>query len=216
LVRCRAEKAESVARHTSDGTFPLREELDALVRYYHHLQRTHQEEPPGGSTRRHVEEKLRDVRERIERLLAEWVRDEELREKWHAYLEHHAPAPSEPGEIKPLLFRGVSDAGSIAVVRRAPDDTLAVEIDGKLEERVVADKDLAVTIPPLQLRLDDFRFTETFDASTDALDALDSFLEEGGSPPWDSASELVADGLIDLNFSATARGLRALAQNRPH
>jgi hypothetical protein len=202
-----------VARRTRDATVPVREELDALVRHYHHLQRTHQEEPRGSSARRHVEEKLIDVRERIDRLLEEWVRDEELRQEWHDYLEHHAPPPTQPPAIRPLLFAGVSDAGSVAVVRRAPDDTLAVEIDGKLELRVVADKDLAATVPPLRLRLDDDLFTETFSVSDEALGALEDFLEQGGSPPWDFASELLADGLIDVNFGVTARGRRALAQS---
>jgi hypothetical protein len=201
-----------VARRTREDTFPLREELDALVRHYHQLQRAHQEEPPGSSTRRHLEAKLLDVRERIDRLLEEWVRDEELRRGWHDYLEHHAPPPPEPAAIRPLLFAGVSDAGSLAVVRRAPDDSLEVEIDGKPEVRVVADKDLAARVPPLQLRLDDDLFTETFNVSDGALGELEDFLEQGGSPPWDYGSELLADGLIDVNFGVTPRGRRALAQ----
>lgn len=197
---------------TRDDTFPLREELDALARRYHDLQRTHQEDHPGSSPRRHAEDELLDVRERIDRLLDEWVHDDEVRQSWRSYLEHHAPAPAEPGAIHSLLFRGVSDALSVATVRRAPDDTLAVEIDGKLDERIVAEKDLAVTVPPLELRLDDRRFAETFDVSAEALDALRDFLEEGGSPPWDYASELLEDGLIDVNFGTTPRGRRSLAR----
>lgn len=54
-------------------------------------------------------------------------------------------------------------------------------------------------------------FTETFEVSTEALDALADFSERGGNPPWEHASELLADGLIDVHFALPARGRRALA-----
>jgi hypothetical protein len=191
---------------------PIREELDALVRQYHHLQRVHQEEPEGSSARRHVEKRLLDVRDRFDRLLEEWVADEDVREQWRAYLEHHAPAPSEPEAIDIVVFRGVAEAsGSVAVVRRGPD-AYSVEIDGVLADRVVADKDFGSTIPPLRFRVDGFEFDETFEASDEALDALAApFATEGEAPPWEYASELLADGLIDVEFGVTPRGRRALA-----
>jgi hypothetical protein len=196
----------------ADGLLPIREELDALVRSYHHLQRVHQEEPEGSSTRRHVEARLLDLRERIDRLLEEWVPDEGVREEWRAYLEHHAPAPSKPEAIDTVVFRGVAEAsGSVAAVRRGPD-AFSVEIDGVLTDRVVADKDFSSTVAPLRFRVDGFEFDETFDASDEALDALASFLAtEGEPPPWEYASELLADGLIDVEFGVTPRGRRALA-----
>lgn len=191
---------------------PIREELDALARHYHDVQRVHQEEPEGTSARRHVEKRLQDVRERIDRLLEEWVPDEEQREAWRAYLEHHAPEPSEPEAIDVVVFRGIGEAsGSVAVVRRGTDG-YSVEIDGTFTDRVVADKDFSSTIPPLRFRTDGFEFDETFEASDDALDALEAFLAtEGEPPPWDYASELLADGLIDVHFAETPRGRRALA-----
>jgi hypothetical protein len=199
-------------RGTASSTLPIREELDALVRNYHHLQRVHQEEPQGSSARRRVEKRLEDVRERLDRVLEEWVHDEEVREEWRAYLDRHASTPSEPEAIDIVVFRGVAEAsGSVAIVRRGPD-AYSVEIDGVLTDRVVADKDLSPTVPPLRFRVDGFEFDETFEASDEALDALDTFLaEESEPPPWEHASELLADGLIDVHFAVTPRGRRALA-----
>jgi predicted RNase H-like HicB family nuclease len=197
---------------TASSTLPIREELDALGRNYHHLQRVHQEEPDGSSARRHVEKRLQEVRERLDRVLEEWVPEDELREAWRKYLEHHGPAPSEPTAIDVVVFHGVAEAsGSIAIVRRGADE-YSVEIDGVLTDRVVADKDLRPTVPPLRFRVDGFEFDETFEASDEALDALATFLvEESEPPPWEYAGELLADGLIDVHFAATPRGRRALA-----
>jgi hypothetical protein len=193
-----------------ENTVPVREELDALVRHLHHLQREHQNEPVGGSTRRHIEGRLLQVRERFERLLAEWVHDEDLREAWHAYAEHHAPEPDGPPPIRPVVFRGVSDAGSIVEVRRGPD-AFQVMVDGALYERVVGEKDFAAHVPPVRFRLRDSEASETFEASRAALDALADFLGGGDGPPWEHASELLADGIVDTHFALTPRGRRALA-----
>lgn len=65
------------------------------------------------------------------------------------------------------------------------------------------------TVPPLRFRVDGFEFDETFEASDDALDALAMFLAEESEPAWEHASELLADGLIDIHFAATPRGRRA-------
>jgi hypothetical protein len=50
--------------------------------------------------------------------------------------------------------------------------------------------------------------------SDEALEALADFLDEGGSPPWEYASELLADGLVDVHLALTPRGHRALASRR--
>lgn len=63
---------------------PLHEELEALARHYHHLQVEHQNAQPESSPRRRLEDKLLRVRERFERVLQEWVPEEELREGWRA------------------------------------------------------------------------------------------------------------------------------------
>jgi hypothetical protein len=202
VMRRREDKLEKV---------PLREELEALVHGYHHLQNEHHRAAPESSVRRRIEDELLDVRERLDRLLEEWIPDEELRNKWRARIDNREPAPESPGSIEPLVFEGRSEvSGSIVEIRGRPDD-LRVEVDGSLVERVAAAKDFAVTTPPARFRLNDNVFEEIFSASPDALDALASFLDGGGSPPWDSASELLADGLIDTHFDLTPRGRRALA-----
>lgn len=50
-----------------------------------------------------------------------------------------------------------------------------------------------------------------FTASADPRNVLADFLESDEPPPWDFASELLADGLIDVHFALSPRGRRALA-----
>jgi hypothetical protein len=189
---------------------PLREELQALVHWYHHLQNEHQSAAPESGVRRRIEDDLLDVRARFDRVLDEWVPDEALRGAWRLHLHNREPAPEEPRSVEPLVFQGVSAvSGSTVEIRGRPDD-LRVEVDGSLVERIVAGKDFAATVPPARFRLDDNTFEETVSASREALDALASFLDEGGIPPWEHASRLLAEGLIDVHFDLTPRGRRAL------
>jgi hypothetical protein len=189
----------------------LREELQALVRYYRHLQNEHHRAPVESSMRRRIEERLLDVRERVDRLLEEWVDDQELRSAWREHLHNRAPEPDGPEAIRPLVFRGVTEAGSDVEVREKSGDELEVRIDGALIERIAAEEDFASTVTPLRVRLDGFRAEETFSASAEAIDALARFVESDDPPPWDFASELLADGLIDVHVALTPRGRRALA-----
>jgi hypothetical protein len=190
---------------------PWREELDALAHYYHHLHHEHERADPQSSVRRRLEDRLLEVRERFERVLDEWVPDPELRHAWHEYLRNRRPEPSDPPAVRPLVFQGRNDAGSIVEIRRRGDEH-QVEVDGALLERVAAEKDLSVDRPSLRFRLNGTEFEETFNASPEALQALADFLDEGGSPPWEYASELLADGLIDVHFDLTPRGRRALGR----
>ena len=191
---------------------PLREELEALARHYHHLQVEHQNASPGSSPRRHLEDKLLRVRERFDRVLEEWVPEEELREPWRAYLDHHGPEPEGPPAIQPVVFRGRSEVTGSIVEIRGSEDELRVEVDGALIERIVAEKEFASTAPVAPYRLNENEFGEIFAASDEALQALSDFLDRGESPPWEHASELLADGLIDVHFALTPRGHRALAR----
>jgi hypothetical protein len=194
---------------------PRREELEAVVRHYHQLQNEHERASPGSSTRRRLEERLLDLRQRFDRLLEEWVPEDELRREWREHLHNRAPMPSGPPAIRPLLFSGVTDAGSVVEVRGKKDEELEVRVDGALAARVVAAKDLSSVTPLLRFRVDGIAAHETFTASAEALDALADFLEEDGRPPpWDHASELLADGLIDAHFAVTPRGRRALASRQ--
>jgi hypothetical protein len=192
-------------------TLPIREELDALARHYHHLQVEHQNAQPESSPRRHLEDKLLRVRERFDRILEEWVPEEELRAAWRAYLDHHGPEPDGPPAIEPVVFRGRSEVTGSIVELRGKEDDLRVEVDGSLVERVEAEKDFAGTETLARFRLNENDYDEIFAASDEALQALADFLEEGESPPWEYASELLADGLIDVHFALTPRGHRALA-----
>ena len=194
--------------------FPRREELEALARHYHHLQNEHKRAPLESSMRRRIEERLLDVRQRFDRLLEEWVPEEELRRAWSEHLHYRAPVPSGPPAIRPLVFHGVTDAGSVLEVRGKKDEELEVRVDGALTERVVAAKDLSSVTPPLSFRVDGIEAHETFTASPEALDALADFLDDGKPPPWDHASELLSDGLIDAHFALTPRGRRALASRQ--
>lgn len=195
-------------------TLPLHEELDALARHYHHLQVEHQNAQPESSPRRHLEDKVLRVRERFDRMLEEWVSEEELREAWRAYLDHHGPEPDGPPAIEPVVFRGRSEVtGSIVEIRGRGDD-LRVEVDGALIERVEAEKDFAGTEALARFRLNENDYEEIFAAPDDALQPLAEFLEQGDGPPWEHGSELLTDGLIDVHFALTPRGHRALANWR--
>jgi hypothetical protein len=90
-------------------------------------------------------------------------------------------------------------------------DELRVEVDGALIERVAAEKDFASTAPVVPYRLNENELGEIFVASEEDLQALAEFLDRGESP-WEHASELLADGLIDVHFALTPRGHRALAR----
>ena len=193
---------------------PRREELEALARHYHHLQNEHKRAPLESSMRRRIEERLLEVRQRFDRLLEEWVPEEELRRVWWEHLHYRAPVPSGPPAIRPLVFYGVTDAGSVLEVRGKKDEELEVRVDGALTERVVAEKDLSSVTPPLTFRVDGIEAHETFTAYPEALDALADFLDDGKPPPWDHASELLSDGLIDAHFAMTPRGRRALASRQ--
>jgi hypothetical protein len=191
-------------------TLPLREELGALVHHYQHLHNELEHEKPEGSTRRKLEDKLLDVRERFDRLLEEWVPDEELREQWREYIHGRRPAPDEPAGIEPLAFQGVTDAGSDVQVRGQADE-YKVWVDGSLQERIAARKDLSVDTPALHFRWDGKEIAETFNVSAEALNALAEYRDDPDSPPpWDYASDLLADGLIDVHFDLTPRGKRAI------
>jgi hypothetical protein len=193
-----------------------REELETLARHYHRLNSEHEQAHLESSVRRRLEARLIEVRERFDRLLDEWVPDADLREAWRRYLEHRAPEPDSPTPTPRLAFRGRSDAGSTAEVVGDDDDDLEVVVDGALVARIAGKKDFARTDPFARFDLDGLEFAETFDASPDALAALAEFVESESwkdlEPPWSYASELLTDGLVDVNFALTARGRRALAR----
>ncbi len=193
------------------ATRPSRAELEALVRHYHHLESEHERAHPDGSVRHHLAVLMQQDRDRFEHLLAVYIPDEALRVDWRGFLHHRAPEPPGPPPIRGLVFKGRSDAGSVVELRRERSGDLAVEVDGRLVERRPTARAPITEGRGSIFRLDGASFREVFDAPPAALEALHDFQATGGSPPWEHASELLADGLIDVNFGLTARGRRALA-----
>jgi hypothetical protein len=192
---------------------PLRDELDALVHHYLHLQNEHKRAPVHSALRRRIEARLLDVQDRFDRLLEEWVPEEDLRRAWLEHLHSRGPAPDGPPAVRPLVFAGVAEVtGSELEIRGSRGEELEVRIDGALVERLAGERDFAATPPGFRYRLDGIEYAETFSASAEALDALAEFLDdELQPPPWDQARELLADGLIDVHFAVTPRGRRTLA-----
>jgi hypothetical protein len=192
-------------------TQPCREELEALVRHYHHVESEHERAHPGGTVRHHLEMRLHEDRERLERVLAEYVPDEDVRRAWRAFLHHRGAEPPGPAAIRPLLFKGRSETSSVVEIRRDRSGELAVEVDGRLVERLPARGLPIVEGRTTVFFLGDVQFREVFDVQPGALQAVRDFCASGGSPPWEYAAELLADGLIDVTFGLTARGRRGLA-----
>ncbi len=192
---------------------PRREELEALARYYHHLQGEHERARPESGVRRRLETRLERVTERFERVLGEWVPEPDLQTAWRAFLHRKGPEPSGPSAIRRLIFQGVSEAGSAVEIRRKGEE-LEVEVDGSLFERFAAEKEFSGQAVS-RYRLEGVEVRETFGADPSALKALADFYEQEGShPPWLHAAELLRDGLIDVHFDLTPRGRRALARLR--
>lgn len=190
---------------------PLREELEVLAREYQHLHNEHERTSLESSTRRRVEDKLLAVRERFDRVLDEFVEDEDIRRQWREYLRHKADPPSGPEPVSSVLFKGTApDTGSVAEIRGRTGEELKVFVDGALMERLPARKAFDWSGTPARYRMNSTEFIETFDASPDALEELVTFLDEGGSPPWERTRALLSDGLIDTHWALTPRGQRAL------
>ena len=207
-------EAHAKLRLMSVLTPPCREELEALVRHYHHVESEHKRAHPQGSVRRHLELRLDHDRRRFEHLLAEYVPDESTRGAWRDFLYHRGGEPSGPPALRPVVFKGRSEAGSVLEARRDPSGELVVEVDGQLVERLEAPPIRTEEGRPPVFSLDGTEFREEFDAGPGALRALRYFRASGGDPPWEDASALLSDGLIDVDFALTARGRRALAQRR--
>ena len=210
-MRDRARSAILPAMATR--TAPSRRELELLVAEYRHLRSEHERAGEGSRARRHLQDRLLELSGRLDRLLEVWVAEEETREAWRAHLHHGDRAPAEPGESLPMLvFRGRSQAGSMAEVRERPDGDCDVYVDGGLVERAELGDDLTHDLP-CTLRLDGLEFDEVFDVSAEALAAAkEYFAAPAGRPPWQQARELVADGIVDTTFALTPRGRRALAR----
>ena len=198
----------------ADAHSPVsRDELEAIVGEYHHLREEHRRAQAAGRVRRHMETRLRQLETRFERILDNWAPDEELRASWHAHLHRDAPEPAQPTSPRPLVFRGRAETGSVVEIRERADGDYDVDVDGRLVERVEGKLDFSGKDRASTFTLGDLVYREVFSASRPALEALDEFVAgRAPRPPWRSAPELVADGLVDRHVGLTPRGHRALAR----
>lgn len=84
----------------SPGRDPRQRLLD-LAGEYRHLRAEHGRASPEGSTRRRLDQGMRDAAERVERLLAELDLTDDERRAWHDHMHHGAPAPDRPEPAPP-------------------------------------------------------------------------------------------------------------------
>jgi protein required for attachment to host cells len=181
----------------------LIEQLSQLARQYRHF---HLE---------HLPMRMRDVREKFERLLEHWVDDEALRHAWEKCLYEGGPAPDEPKMGTPPLFKGLDQVGSRIEVRPCDDGGYDVVADGSIEIHETVpwhlDPDM---IEPIQIHEHECR--EICEAPPEALRALGEFLKTPrATPSWQWARALYEDGVIDDRFGLTPRGHRLLGKSAP-
>lgn len=194
----------------------LTQKLVEIAREYHQLHNQRQNrgsEANGNAAHRRVGQKMAELAGRFERLVRHWVGDDPQAEAWRRHLYDAAPSPDGPALAAPPLFRGRTDAGALVEVKSAPDAGAAaydVYIDGAHAAREGAPWHLEIdSIEPVTIAGQ--ACLDTYDASSEAIDALRAFHGQGGEPPWSVARELYEDGLIDADFGLTARGRRCLA-----
>lgn len=189
--------------------------LTRLAAEYRHFQQEHEREPAERPTRRTLQARVTRIGERFEQLLAQWVDDEELRERWLRHLYKGDAAPEEPRMATPPEFLGVTDAGTRVEVRACEDGGFDLIVDGRLERHETLpwhlDPDM---IEPFQIA--EYTCRELFAAPPEAAQALAAFVRAPESePPWQWARVLLEDGLVDANFSLRPRGRRRLAGGPP-
>lgn len=180
------------------------DELRRIAAEYQHIRADHAREGESGSWRRRQEARLSDLKSQFEHILHRWFQDEAIRAQWREHLFRAAAEPAPVHEV-PRLYRGLSESGSLVEIAETHQGTWDYIIDGTVAERRDAQRSTDATV-----RLGGQAFQEAFDAPAEALAVLRTYVAEQPStePPWEWASELFADGLIDMNFSLTERGQR--------
>jgi hypothetical protein len=180
------------------------DELRRIAGEYRHIQGEHEREGESGSWRRRQKAQLSDLETRLEHILDHWFRDETTRARWREHFFRAAPEPAPVHDV-PRLYRGRSEGGSVVDVFETQSGEWEYVVDGAVAERRKAGKSTEATV-----RLGGQTFQEAFDAPAEALEVLRTYVAEqpSGGAPWGWASELLADGLIDMNFSLTERGQR--------
>jgi hypothetical protein len=181
--------------------------LQRIVEEYRHVQGEHERLSEGSSLRRKREADLKELESHFETLLARWFPDEALRQKWRGHLFRGGPRPKLERELPPI-FKGRSDAGSVLTVRPTDADEWEYVVDGTLEAHHPPGWHYG---GPTRVELVGQQFDEVFDAPDDALEALRAHVSDpSDEPPWEWAQALFEDGLVDIHFSLTDRGRRAV------
>lgn len=188
--------------------------LHGLVRQFHHFKQESKSTAAASSRGRRHEQELAALEAQFETLLLRWVGDGETRARWRDYFHHFGSRPPAIELAEPPLFKGAAGAGHEAALRSGTDGACEVVVDGKVTKRVPS----TVSLSERRLRalhIEGIDFEERFDASGEALEALERYVRDpAAGVPWDCARELYEDGLIDPNFGLTARGKRLIDRRR--
>jgi hypothetical protein len=159
--------------------------------------------------RRHLETEMAALAAAFERLLGEWIRSGEDQDEWRAALHSHAAIPG--GITVPasrLIFRGRTAQSVDVDVRERADGEIEIDLDGKPSERLVDRLHLSVDADGWA-QIADVHARETFDLPIPAERELRRWMRRGGTPPWEYAPSLLAEGIVDDHFAITPRGRRA-------
>ncbi len=210
----RSDQVPARSRHLQGEPAVSQDELEQVVDEYRQVHEKHRRARPRGRTRRHLEVRLQNLRQRFERLLAEAPVSDADRRHWRDQLQEDAAAPPSPTDVRPLLFSGRSDSGSELRLTAAPDGTVDALVDGAAVAVLDAADELTRTTPGFVFALDGMQFSETFGASLPCLADLREAATTGRRPWRRHVQELIEDGLVDRTLGLTARGRRALTLDR--
>jgi hypothetical protein len=177
----RADQAPARSRHLQGEPAVSRGELEQVVQEYRHVHEEHRRGRPRGRTRRHLEVRLRQLRERFDRLLAEAPVSAADRRYWRNRLRGKEVAPPAPADVRPLLFRGRSDSGSELRLSATSEGTIEAVVDGAAVAVLDRADELLGTTPGFVFALDGMQFRETFGASPSCL--MGNHVEVKRRPP---------------------------------
>jgi ribosome-associated translation inhibitor RaiA len=201
-------------RHAQEQPPVSEHELARTVHEYRRLHEEHRHARAAGSARRKLEGHLRRLRRKFERLVDEAPLASRDRQRWRNALSGMGPTPAPHADVRPLLYRGRSNAGSELLLLPMPDGTLEAFVDGAAVEVLDRADELERTDPEFAFVLDGTTFHETFAVPKSTLAELREAIASGRAPRPENLRELIEDGLVDGTLGLTARGRRALALDR--
>lgn len=210
----RSDEVPPRSRQLLDEPPVSQDELDEVAHEYRHVHEDHRRAAPRSRVRRQLDARLRELRRRFEHLLATAPVTDLDRRRWRDRLRGRSGSPPSATDLRPLLFRGRSNAGSELCLVEAPGGLIDAIVNGAVAAVLDDARELAATRPDLVFALNGLRFRETFGVSPVAAADLRDALKTGRRPRQKHVRELIADGLIDRNLDLTARGRRALALDK--